>query len=84
MINSLVDKFLQLSKREVYIKRMIADAMTPKGRNFCHILIWSILIQFYRNVLLRLYVNEPIHLQAKAVCFLPIPLFLSFHNIISN
>ncbi|MBO7590820.1 MAG: toll/interleukin-1 receptor domain-containing protein [Prevotella sp.] len=37
MINSLVDKFLQLSKREVYIKRMIADAVTPKGRKFCHL-----------------------------------------------
>lgn len=37
MVNALVDKFLQLSKREVYIRRMIADAVTPKGVKFCRL-----------------------------------------------
>lgn len=35
LVNELVDKFIKLSKRDVFIKRMIADAVTPNGEKFC-------------------------------------------------
>ncbi len=35
MLHAIVDKFLRLGKHEAYVKRMIADAVTPKGERFC-------------------------------------------------
>lgn len=35
LFNAVVDKFITLGKQEVYIKRMIADAVTANGIKFC-------------------------------------------------
>ncbi len=35
LVNELVEKFIRLSAREVYIKRMIADAITSNGEKIC-------------------------------------------------
>ena len=35
MLNSIIEKFINLSNQEVYIKRMIADAVTIHGEKFC-------------------------------------------------
>ncbi len=35
LINALVEKFVSLAKRDVFIKRMIADAVTSNGEKFC-------------------------------------------------
>ena len=35
MFNAVVEKFVELGEREIYAKRMIADAVTPEGEKFC-------------------------------------------------
>jgi len=35
IFNAIVDKFITLGEHEVFIKRMIADAVTPNGEKFC-------------------------------------------------
>ncbi len=35
LFNAIIDKFLVLGEHEVYIKRMIADAVTTNGEKFC-------------------------------------------------
>ncbi len=35
LVSALVEKFIGLTARDVYIKRMIADAVTPNGEKFC-------------------------------------------------
>ena len=35
MFNAIVDKFITLGDREVFIRRMIADAVTKNGEKFC-------------------------------------------------
>ncbi len=35
LFNAIIDKFLLLGQHEVYIKRMIADAVTKNGEKFC-------------------------------------------------
>ncbi len=35
MFNAIVDKFVTLGEHEVFIRRMIADAVTPNGEKFC-------------------------------------------------
>lgn len=35
IFNSIVDKFITLGEHEVFIRRMIADAVTKKGEKFC-------------------------------------------------
>ena len=35
IFNAIVDKFIALGKHEVFIKRMIADAVTQNGEKFC-------------------------------------------------
>ncbi len=37
MINAVIKKFIYLSKHEVYIKRMIADAVSIQGVQFCRL-----------------------------------------------
>ena len=37
LINALIEKFLSFAERDVFIKRMIADAVTPNGRKFCEL-----------------------------------------------
>ncbi len=35
LYNAIINKFIALGKHEVYIKRMIADAVTSQGEKFC-------------------------------------------------
>ncbi len=35
LFNAIIDKFLLLGEHEVYIKRMVADAVTKNGEKFC-------------------------------------------------
>lgn len=35
LLNAVINKFVHLGEREVYIKRMIADAVTHNGEKFC-------------------------------------------------
>lgn len=35
MLNTLIDKFIQFAKQDIFIKRMIADAVTSNGEKFC-------------------------------------------------
>lgn len=35
LFNAVVDKFLYLGRHEVYVRRMIADAVTKNGEKFC-------------------------------------------------
>lgn len=35
LFNAIVDKFIFLGEHEVFIRRMIADAVTPNGEKFC-------------------------------------------------
>lgn len=35
MFNAIIDKFIKLGEHEVFIRRMIADAVTPNGEKFC-------------------------------------------------
>lgn len=35
IFNAIVDKFVTLGEHEVFIRRMIADAVTPSGEKFC-------------------------------------------------
>lgn len=35
LLNAIINKFVYLGEHEVYIKRMIADAVTPNGEKFC-------------------------------------------------
>ena len=35
IFNAIVDKFIQLGEHEVFIRRMIADAVTKNGEKFC-------------------------------------------------
>lgn len=37
LFNAIIDKFLMLGEHEVYIKRMIADAVTKNGEKFCEL-----------------------------------------------
>lgn len=37
MYNKAVEHFINLAKREIYIRRMIADAVTPEGKKLCRI-----------------------------------------------
>lgn len=37
IFNAIVDKFISLGEHEVYIRRMIADAVTPNGEKFCRL-----------------------------------------------
>ncbi len=38
LFNAIIDKFLLLGRHEVYIKHMIADAVTKNGEKFCKLL----------------------------------------------
>ena len=35
IFNAIIDKFIYLGEHEVFIRRMIADAVTPNGEKFC-------------------------------------------------
>ncbi len=35
LFNAIIDKFIMLGKHEVYIRRMVADAVTKNGEKFC-------------------------------------------------
>ena len=35
LFNAIIDKFISLGNHEVYVKRMIADAVTKNGEKFC-------------------------------------------------
>ncbi len=37
LFNAIIDKFLLLGEHEVYIKRMVADAVTKNGEKFCRL-----------------------------------------------
>ncbi len=37
MFNAIIDKFITLGAHEVYIKRMLADAVTKNGEKFCRL-----------------------------------------------
>lgn len=37
IFNAIIDKFVALGEREVFIRRMIADAVTPSGEKFCRL-----------------------------------------------
>lgn len=37
MLNVIIEKFIDLAKQDVYIKRMIADAVTLNGNKFCNL-----------------------------------------------
>ena len=37
MFNAIVDKFITLGEHEVFIRRMIADAVTKNGEKFCNL-----------------------------------------------
>lgn len=35
LFNAIIDKFIMLGEHEVYVRRMIADAVTQNGEKFC-------------------------------------------------
>ena len=37
IFNAIIDKFISLGEHEVFIRRMIADAVTPSGEKFCRL-----------------------------------------------
>ena len=35
LFNAIVERFIELGRHEVFIKRMVADAVSPEGEKFC-------------------------------------------------
>lgn len=35
LFNAIIERFIELGKQEVFIKRMVADAVSPEGEKFC-------------------------------------------------
>lgn len=37
LLNELINRFVNMAERGVYIRRMVADAITPYGRKICEL-----------------------------------------------